>query len=245
MLHLADNALVIAHRNSEWCGHGPVLEQDIALTNIALDLLGQARNFYQYAATCITAQTGQHTTEDQLAYWRDAPDFRNCLLVEQPNGHWGVTITRQFLFSTYQFFLYSELQHSSDATLAAITAKALKEVTYHVNWSGEWMVRLGDGTEESHRKMQDALELLWPYTAELFQPAPYETQAMKESYGADLQQVAARWTNRVKATLEEATLAMPEPEPCGIAGKSGAHTHLEALLQEMQVLQRTYPGATW
>ena len=148
-LHLADNTLILAQQNSAWCAHGPILEQDIAITNISLDLLGQARNFYQYAATVI----GNDTTEDSLAYLRDTRDFKNCLLVEQSNGDWGKTILRQFLFSNYQYLLYEKLQHNNDEQIAAIAAKALKEVTYHLRWSGEWVIRLGDGTEESRRRI--------------------------------------------------------------------------------------------
>ena len=148
LLHLGDNALVLGHRDSEWCGHGPALEQDIALTNIALDLIGQARLFYQYAAEC----KGDGATEDTLAYGRDVYDFRNCLLVEQPNGDWACTILRQFLFSAWQYELYRALQHSTDPQIAAIAVKALKEVTYHVRWSAEWVVRLGDGTPESRSR---------------------------------------------------------------------------------------------
>ena len=150
ILHLADNTLILAQRNSEWCGHGPVLEQDIAITNISLDLLGQARNFYQYAAQLI----GNGSTEDSLCFLRSEREFKNCLLVEQPNGDWGQTILRQFFFSVYQHLLYSQLQNSDDESLTAIAAKALKEVTYHVRWSSEWVIRLGDGTIESHKRMK-------------------------------------------------------------------------------------------
>src|SRR5882724_10077355 len=153
ILHLADNALILGHRNSEWTGHGPILEQDIAISNIALDLVGQSRNFYQYAAKIMndsSAENKKIITEDSLAYHRDGWDFKNCLLVEQSNGDWAKTILRQFFFSLYQFYLYEKLQFSKDATIAAISEKALKEVTYHVKWSSEWVIRLGDGTDESH-----------------------------------------------------------------------------------------------
>src|SRR5215831_323122 len=176
VLHLADDALILGHRNSEWCGHGPVLEQDIAITNISLDLIGQARNFYQYAAELIN-QDGKQTelaTEDSLAYLRDEHEFKNCLLVEQPRGDWATTILRQFLFSTYQYFLYQELQKSKDGQLAAIAEKSMKEVIYHLRWSSEWVIRLGDGTEESHQRMENAIDELWMYTAELFLAADYE-----------------------------------------------------------------------
>ena len=154
-LHLADNALVLGHRNSEWSGHGPILEQDIAISNIALDLIGQARNFYQYAAQL----SGQKDlTEDSFAYLHDAWDFKNCLLVEQPNGDWAKTILRQFFFSAYQYYFYQQLQQSTDAQLCAIAEKSLKEVTYHLKWSAEWVIRLGDGTAESKMRMLNALD---------------------------------------------------------------------------------------
>jgi len=191
-LHLADTNLILAQRNAEWCGHGPILEQDIAITNISLDLLGQSRNFYQYAATLINASkipqglkapsplgegAGAEVTEDSLAYLRGEREFKNCLLAEQPNGDWGQTILRQFFFSAYQFLLYRKLQNSNDEQIAAIAAKALKEVTYHLRWSSEWVVRLGDGTEESHQRMLKAIDELWRYTGELFIASDYETNA--------------------------------------------------------------------
>src|SRR6476659_4924304 len=165
LLHLADNALVLGHRNSEWTGHGPILEQDIAISNIALDLIGQARNFYQYAAQL---SGKSEVTEDTFAYLRDAWDFKNCLLVEQTNGDWAKTILRQFFFSTYQYYFYQQLEQSSDTQLSAIAEKSLKEVTYHLKWSAEWVIRLGDGTEESNKRMVFALDELWKFTEELF-----------------------------------------------------------------------------
>lgn len=252
-IHLADNALILGHRNSEWTGHGPILEQDIAISNIALDLIGQARNFYQYASG-LPGASKQLTTdvisEDTLAYLRDAHQFRNCLLVEQPNGDWGATILRQFFFSAYQFYLYGQLQHSKDETLAAIAAKALKEVTYHLRWSAEWVIRLGDGTEESHTRMQNAMDDLWKFTGELLQPAPFEIQLSKEGIGVDLNLIKQAWTEKVQSVLEEATLA-GDPEKRAktwmqTGGKEGRHTeHLGYILAEMQFLQRAYPGSTW
>lgn len=169
-LHLADNALVLGHRNSEWTGHGPILEQDIALSNIALDLIGQSRMLYQYAATL----KGEGCNEDQLAFLRSAPEFLNCVLVEQENGHWGKTILRQFFYSAYVLPLYAQLAKNTDPQLAAIAAKSHKEVIYHMRWSSEWVIRLGRGTEESHSKMQQALDELWPFTEELYTPESYE-----------------------------------------------------------------------
>jgi ring-1,2-phenylacetyl-CoA epoxidase subunit PaaC len=179
-LQLADNALILGHRLSEWCGHGPVLEQDIALTNISLDHLGQARSLYQYAAeqfnslpadiqssffvTPLVQQVNGPVDEDDLAYLRDVPDFRNVLLAEQPNGDWAYTVARSFFLDTFNFYLFTALQHCQDETLAAVAEKSLKEATYHVRWSSEWVIRLGDGTEESHRRMQQALDDLWMYT---------------------------------------------------------------------------------
>ncbi|MEP7319180.1 MAG: 1,2-phenylacetyl-CoA epoxidase subunit PaaC, partial [Panacibacter sp.] len=204
-LHLADAALILGHRNSEWCGHGPVLEQDIAITNISLDLIGQARNFYQYAAQL----TGNGATEDTLAYLRDAVAFKNCLLAEQPNGDWATTILRQFFFSAYQYLLYKQLQHSSDTQIAAIAEKALKEVTYHLRWSSEWVIRLGDGTAESHQRILKGIDDLWMFTGELFQPTTYEQQAVAEGFGVDVALLKNEWLQQIKNIFEEATLPFP------------------------------------
>lgn len=242
LLHLADNALILAQRNSEWCGHGPVLEQDIAITNISLDMLGQARNFYQYAAQL----KGDDATEDSLAYLRSEREFKNCLLVEQPNEDWGQTILRQFLFSNYQYLLYEQLQHNNDEQLAAIATKALKEVTYHVRWSNEWVIRLGDGTEESHERMLKAIDELWPFTGELFVPAVYETATV---IGFNLPSLQQTWLQKVMAVLKEATLWWPtfgEQVFIQTGGKQGVHSeHLGYILAELQYLQRAYPGAAW
>ena len=243
-LHLADNALVLGHRNSEWCGHGPVLEQDIALTNIALDLIGQARNFYQYAAERINnenAGNGSTITEDTLAYLREADEFRNVLLVEIPNGDWGHTILRQFFFSTYQYFLYAQLQEGTDEQIAAIAVKSLKEVTYHLRWSSEWVIRLGDGTAESHRRMKNALTELWPYTQEFFTDSAFE-KGMK----LELKSIAAEWMNKTSQVFQLAKLDVPALGMQHSGGKFGVHSEeLFKLLSEMQILQRTYPGAEW
>lgn len=236
-LHLADNALIIAQKNSEWCGHGPILEQDIAITNISLDLLGQSRNFYQYAALL----TGGDADEDKLAYLRTEREFKNCLLVEQSNGDWAQTILRQFFFSTYQFLLYEKLQNSNDEQIAAIAAKALKEVTYHLRWSSEWVIRLGDGTAESHQRMVKAIDELWRYTGELFVAAEYEMEA-----GFDVGLLKDDWMKKIIAVFDEATLPVPEKVFMQTGGKTGVHTeHLGFILTELQYLQRTYPGAGW
>jgi ring-1,2-phenylacetyl-CoA epoxidase subunit PaaC len=242
-LHLADNALVLGHRNSEWTGHGPILEQDIALSNIALDLIGQARYLYQYAARLMNADPP--VTEDQLAYLRDSWDFRNCLLVEQANGDWGTTVMRQMLFSAWQYYFYRELQRSRDGELSAIAEKSLKEVTYHLRWSGEWVIRLGDGTEESHARMEKALDQLWMYTGELFLPADYEQFLVPSGIAVDVTQVQPLWTARVSEILKEATLTVPNVA-AQKGGKQGRHTEqLGYLLAEMQFLQRAYPGCEW
>ncbi|HLZ86393.1 MAG TPA: 1,2-phenylacetyl-CoA epoxidase subunit PaaC [Puia sp.] len=257
-LHLADNALVLGHRNSEWTGHGPILEQDIALSNIALDLIGQARYFYQYAARLMNAaaRPGEpEVTEDVLAYLRDSWDFRNCLLVEQANGDWGKTILRQFFFSAYQYYFYKELQRSRDGELSAIAEKALKEVTYHLRWSSEWVIRLGDGTEESHSRMRKALDELWMYTGELFQPADYERSLIPVGVAVDLAEIRPLWEERVREVLKEAKLVHPgsmradgkaTKEWMQGGGKQGRHTEqLGYLLAEMQFLQRAYPACEW
>jgi len=254
-LHLADNALILGHRNSEWCGHGPVLEQDIAITNISLDLIGQARNFYQDAAELTNEakasspqgeEVGGEVTEDTLAYLRDARDFKNCLLVEQPNGDWAVTILRQFLFSVYQYLLYQRLQTSNDAQLAAIAEKALKEVTYHIRWSSEWVIRLGDGTEESHKKILKAIDDLWMFTGELFKPALYETEVVEDGFGVDVANLKDGWMQKVKNLFGEATLPVPENVWMQSGGKEGMHTeYLGYILADMQFLQRAYPDCEW
>lgn len=242
-LQLADNALIIGHRNSEWCGHGPILEQDIAISNIALDYIGQARNFYQYAA----ALSGNGATEDSLAYLRDAIDFKNCLLTELPNGDWAQTILRQFFFSAYQYFLYQQLQQSTDQQLAAIAEKAFKEVTYHLRWSSEWVIRLGDGTEESRERMLHAIEELWSFTGELFEATTYEQQSVNDGYGVAFQEIQHSWMKKVELVFEEATLPIPAANIwMQSGGKKGIHTeHLGFILAEMQFLQRAYPGAEW
>ena len=242
VLQLADNALILGHRNSEWCGHGPVLEQDIAISNIALDGIGQARNFYQYAAQL----SGNDATEDSLAYLRDVIDFKNCLLVELPNGDWAQTILRQFFFSTYQYFLYHELKKSTDQQLAAIAEKALKEVTYHVRWSSEWVIRLGDGTAESKQRMVHAIDELWSYTGEMCTAVDYELHAESEGYGVDLTGIKKNWDEKIRSLLEEATLSIPVDIWMQTGGKEGRHTeHLGFILGEMQFLQRANPGAKW
>jgi len=249
-LHLADNALILAQRNAEWTGHGPVLEQDIAISNIALDLVGQARNFYQYAAVLVN-QSADHTasqpvTEDTLAYLRNANDFRNSLLVELPKGDWAVTVLRQFFFSTWQFYFFQQLVHSKDKSLAAIAEKSLKEVTYHLRWSAEWVVRLGDGTAESNQRINKALVDLWPYTEELTSNASYETALLQDGIAVDAGSLKKPWSNKINEVFASATLQVPENQPLHSGGKEGKHTsQLELVLEEMQYLQRAYPNSNW
>ena len=257
-LHLADNSLILAQRNAEWCGHGPILEQDIAITNISLDLLGQSRNFYQYAAQLINDVTnlkrgsqvshlggdleGPETSEDTLAYTRKESEYMNCLLVEQPNGDWAQTVLRQFFFSAYQYLLYEKLQHSSDEQLSAIAAKALKEVSYHLRWSSEWVIRLGDGTNESHDRILKATDELWRYTGELFNPACFESALVKDGVSTDLAVLKDAWAKKVNEIFSEATLPVPENIFMQSGGKNGIHTEqMGFILSDLQYMQRVYP----
>jgi len=234
-LHLADTTLILSQRNSEWCGHGPILEQDIAITNISLDLLGQSRNFYQYAASLI----GDEATEDSLAYLRKEREYKNLLLVEQANGDWGQTILRQYLYSQFQYLLFEELQDSNDEQLSAIAAKSIKETAYHVRWSSEWVIRLGDGTEESRNRMLSAIDELWRYTGEMFMSARYETLV-------DVSLLEKKWIGKVREIFNEATLSVPEKTFMQSGGKEGKHTEqLGFILTELQYMQRAYPGAEW
>jgi ring-1,2-phenylacetyl-CoA epoxidase subunit PaaC len=245
-LYLADSSLIMGHRLSEWTGHGPMLEQDIAISNIALDLIGQSRNFYQYAAS-LKPGNGKIISEDDLAYLRDSAEFKNLLITELPNGDWAKTILKIFLFSSWQFYLYQKLIYSSDRQLSAIAEKSLKEVTYHVRWSSEWVIRLGDGTEESKKRIEMALEDLWPYTGEMFLPADYEKEKSEKRLFVDVSEIKDDWISKLKSVFEKATMNFPKE---GIwmqsGGKSGVHTeHLGYILAEMQFLQRAYPGCEW
>lgn len=238
ILHLADNVLILAQRNAEWCGHGPVLEQDIALTNITLDLVGQARSLFQYAALI----KGGEATEDSLAYLRQENEYLNLLLVEQPNGDWAQTVLRQFLFSAWQSAYYSQMEKSGDATLAAIAEKSLKEIRYHLRWSSEWVIRLGDGTEESHQRMNQALDNLWAYTGEMLEPATYE----KETDFLNAESLRQDWQSAVRSVLEQATLPYPAPTYMHQGGKYGRHSeHMGYILADLQYIQRAYPNAQW
>jgi ring-1,2-phenylacetyl-CoA epoxidase subunit PaaC len=255
-LHLADNALIMGQRNSEWTGHGPVLEQDIAITNISLDHLGQARNFYQYAAILYNSfnaeekeaadkyiprlwkEYNRELQEDDLAFLRDEHQYLNVLITELPKGDWAFSILRQFFFSAFQFYQYQQLQQSTDAQLAAIAEKSIKETAYHLRWSGEWVIRLGDGTEESNSRIKKALSDLWMFTGEMFMPVSYEE--------VDVVSLKDTWMQKVQIVFEEAGLEIPKPGWSQSGGKEGKHTeHLGFLLVEMQYLQRAYPNATW
>ena len=241
-LRLGDSSLVIGHRLSEWCGHGPILEEDIAMTNIALDLVGQARTILAYAAEV----EGKKRTEDDLAYMRDVRDFRNVLLVEQANGDFACTMIRQFLFSTYQFFLYEELKKSKDKTIAAFAEKSLKEVSYHFRHSSEWVLRLGDGTSESHERAQNAIHDLWMFTGDMFDQDEIETLLLKEGIACDLKKIKLNWENKVAEIFTKATLTVPTNTWMMTGSREGKHTEqLGYILAEMQFLPRAYPGTQW
>jgi ring-1,2-phenylacetyl-CoA epoxidase subunit PaaC len=242
VLRLADASLVLAQRLGEWIGHAPALEEDLGLANTTLDLLGQARLLLAHAAEI----EGAGRTEDSLAFFRGEREFVNPTLVEQPNGDFGHTIVRQFLFDCWQLELYERLAHSADTRLAEIAAKTVKETRYHVRYSSGWLVRLGDGTEESHARVQGALDVLWPYTHELTDPDELDQELHRAGIAPDLKEVRVAWLARVEATLAEATLRRPQDRPFDWYGKRGEHgEHLGFLLAEMQYMQRTFPGVTW
>jgi ring-1,2-phenylacetyl-CoA epoxidase subunit PaaC len=242
LLHLGDTSLILAQRLGEWVGHAPALEEDLALANVALDLLGQARYLLTHAAEV----EGKGRTEDDLAFLRDPADFKNLALVEQPNVDFAHTIVRQFLVDAWQLELFDALQLSSEAKLADLAAKALKETRYHFRFSSGWMLRLGDGTQESHRRVQQALDALWKFSHELFTPSPVDEQASVAGVAPDLKRLFPAWATRVDQVLQEATLLKPAAGAFGWHGKRGAHgEHLSHLLAEMQVMQRSYPGVHW
>jgi ring-1,2-phenylacetyl-CoA epoxidase subunit PaaC len=242
VLGLADEALILGHRLSEWCGHAPLLEEELALANIGLDLIGQARALYDYAG----ALEGKGRDQDALAYLRDAPAYRNLLLVEQPNGDFAATIARQFLYAAYTAPFWRQMTGSRDPTLAGIAAAAQHEADYHLRHAGEWLVRLGDGTAESRRRAQAALDALWPYTGELFESDEMVGTLVAEGIAADPAPIWAVWDTVVDAVLAEATLSRPADGWMQSGGRHGRHTeHLGFLLAELQFLQRAYPGATW
>ena len=242
LLRLADDRLILGHRTSEWCGHAPILEEDIALANIALDLIGQANLVLQYAG----AVEGAGRNEDALAFFREATEFRNALLCELPKGDFGVTIVRHFFHGLYSVLQWDALTKSTDTTLSGIAAKALKESRYHVRHAGEWVIRLGDGTDESHRRTQDAVDALWPYTGELFMQPTDEADLVAAGLTADVSLLEAPWRAQVDDVLRRATLRAPESVWMQRGGRDGRHTeHLGHLLAEMQIVARSHPGAQW
>lgn len=243
LLRLADNALVLSQRLTEWCGKGPALEEDMALANVALDLIGQARFWFSYAGEI----EGKGRDEDKLAFLRDAHEFRNLLLVEQPNGNYADTLARQFYFDSWHFLLLQQLLKSTDERIASIAEKSLKEVSYHVRRSGDLIVRLGDGTAKSHDMMQAALDELWMYTDEMFQADAVDQAMAAQGVAPDLASLREPWLNYICEVFEEATLTVPPMNAwMQKGGKQGVHGEkLGYLLAEMQFLQRAYPGATW
>jgi ring-1,2-phenylacetyl-CoA epoxidase subunit PaaC len=243
LLRLGDNALILSQRLSELCGKGPALEEDMALTNVSLDLLGQTRMWYEYAGEL----EGAGRDEDKLAYHRDAHDFKNCLLLEQPNGNYADTMMRQFFFDTWHYFLIRGLMSSSDASIAAIAEKSLKEVTYHLRRSGDLIVRLGDGTDVSHAKTQTAADELWMYSGEVFMYDAVDQAMVEQGVAPAAAELREQWLAHVATIFAEATLTMPSPDAwMQSGGKQGRHSeHLGYLLAEMQFLQRAYPGVTW
>lgn len=243
VLRLGDSALVQAQRICELCGYAPEMEEEIALMNTALDLFGQARNWFDYAAELIN----DGRDADRLAFCRDERAFRNLLLVEQPNGDFAVTMTKQFLFDAWHFYVLNELKGSKDKRIAAIANKAIKEVAYHLRRSSEWVIRLGDGTEESHSRLQAAIDELWRFTADLFRSDDIEQRLNQIGIAHNTQQMQATWKARITEVFDEATLPVPKDAAYFyLDGRTGMHTeHLGHLLAEMQFLQRAYPDAVW
>ena len=242
LLQLADTSLVLGQRLGEMLGHAPTIEEDLGLANTSLDLIGQARLLLAYAGEL----EGQGRTEDQLAFLRTESEFRNLVLAEQPNGDFAHTIVRQFLVDAYQLALYERLQNSSDRRLGAIAAKSLKETQYHLRYSSGWLLRLGDGTEESHDRAQRALNQLWPLTREMFDEQESDRALARLGVAPVLGEVEAEWLARIDGVLREATLERPASVPYRWFGRRGAHSeHLGYMLADMQYLQRTYPGAKW
>lgn len=242
VLRIGDDSLILGQRLAEWCGHGPILEEDIAMTNISLDLIGQATTILEYAAKI----EGKGRNADQLAFLRFDKDYRNLLLVEQPNGDFGMTMMRQFFFDAFRKPFFEALQHSKDEQLSAIAEKSLKETRYHLKHSSEWVIRLGDGTEESHQRIQESLDSLYRYTDELFYSD--EVQKSMESAGIapDINDIRSDWNKTVDVVLTEATLKIPDNQWKFEGGRRGMHSeHLGYILADMQYMQRAYPGLEW
>ena len=240
-LRIADSSLILGQRMSEWCSNGPTLEEDIAMSNISLDMFGQANGFYQYAA-----QLDGTKSADELAFRRNEREFFNHQLVEQENGNFGTTMVRNFLHDVFNFLFYTELSKSKDETLSALASKSLKEVKYHLRHSSNWLIRLGDGTGESNTKVQDALEELWMYTGELFEMDNLDTELLNSGIAVDNSALKSEWDRMVNDTLVKAKLTRPEDAYMATGGKKGLHTeYLGFILSEMQFLQRAYPDAKW
>jgi len=241
-LRLGDTSLILSQRLGEWCGHGPILEEDIAMTNISLDLIGQSRAFYTYACEL----EGKGKTEDDLAYQRGERQYYNILLVEQPNGDFAKTMMRQFLVSSFQYYFYTELKSSNDKTLSALAEKSLKEVAYHLRHSGEWIKRLGGGTEESKQRITNALNELWLYSGDMFDADETDMEMVKAGTGVDLLKIKPMWDKKVAEIFSESGLEIPQNVFMVKGSRTGRHTEqLGHLLAEMQTLQRTYPGSSW
>ncbi len=242
LLRLGDDSLIIGHRLSEWCGHGPILEEDIAVTNLSLDFIGQATSIFSYAGEV----EGKGRSADDLAFLRFDREYRNLLLVEQPNGDFGMTMMRQFLFDSYRKPLFEKLSSSKDETIAAIAAKSLKETKYHLKHSSEWIIRLGDGTEESHNRVQDSLDTLWRYTSELFYTDAVDSELESSGVIPSMEGIKDEWTSYVNDVLNEATLSVPSNNWKQEGGRNGMHSeHLGYILAELQYMQRAYPGMEW
>ena len=240
-LRIADSSLILGQRMSEWCSNGPTLEEDIAMSNISLDMFGQANGFYQYAA-----QLDGTKSADELAFRRNEREFFNHQLVEQENGNFGTTMVRNFLHDIFNFLFYTELTKSKDETLSALASKSLKEVKYHLRHSSNWLIRLGDGTGESNTKVQDALEELWMYTGELFEMDNLDAELLNSGIAVDNSALKSEWDRMVNKTLVKAKLTRPEDAYMATGGKKGIHTeYLGFILSEMQFLQRAYPDAKW
>ena len=243
ILGIADNPLILGQRLGELCGHGPILETDIAMTNIALDLLGQVRSYLQYAAQI---SSDEKVTEDTIAFLRNEREYRNVLLVEQPNTDFAYSITRQFLFDVYHLLMLNELQNSKDETLQAIAKKSIKEVTYHLRFSSDWIIRLGDGTQESKEKMQNAINDLWTFTDELFHQTEADIEMVKQGIGVDVTKLKEIYYKKITDILDEATLQTPESKYFQKGGKLGIHSeHMGYLLADMQYMQRSFPNMSW
>ncbi len=241
-LRLGDNALVLSYRLSEWCSNAPILEEDLALTNFALDMLGRAQVLLQYAAEA----EGSGKTADDLAYRRGERQFYNNLITEMPNGDFAQTMARQLFVSVFEYYFYNELRNSKNETLAAIAAKTLKEIKYHMAHASDWVARLGDGTAESHDRMQRAINELWGYTGELFEMDETESALLKEGISVDVLALKPKWYDHVSRVLDEATLLVPDDGYAQTGGRNGIHTeNLGHILSEMQYLQRAYPDAVW